>query len=293
MKKKVFLSMCVCLAMVAASCGGSDSNEAVEAQDVSLLSELNDSLITVNAEKDSLIALINDVNQSMREIKEVEKILNSTSFGSESADKRAEMVGDLEAVKKTLEERRKRIASLESKLKKSTANNEALQKTLDDMKLQISEQEATIQSLEKELASAKEQIAGLTVQVDSLTVLSDQERQQKEIAEEEAARLTTELYTCYYALGSKGELKENNIIETGFLRSTKVMESDYNKDYFTVADKRTLTSLPLHSKKAKIMTNHPDASYTIEEDTDGVKTLKITDTEAFWETTSYLVIQID
>ena len=48
----------------------------------------------------------------------------------------------------------------------------------------------------------------------------------------------------------------------------------------------------LHSKKAKVLSNHPDESYTIV-DNDGVKELKIIDPVGFWELSNYLIIQID
>ena len=37
-------------------------------------------------------------------------------------------------------------------------------------------------------------------------------------------------------------MKKYNIIETSFLRKTKIMEGDFEKSYFTKADKRTLSS---------------------------------------------------
>ena len=61
---------------------------------------------------------------------------------------------------------------------------------------------------------------------------------------------------------------------------------------FTKADKRTLTEIPLHSKKAKIYTKHPENSYRID-DNNGVKTLVITNPEKFWELTNFLVVQIN
>ena len=87
-------------------------------------------------------------------------------------------------------------------------------------------------------------------------------------------------------------MKENKIIETGFLRKTKVLEGDYEINYFTKGDKRTLTEIPLHSKKAKIYTKHPEGTYEIA-DNDGVKTLLITDPTRFWSLSNFLVIQID
>lgn len=91
---------------------------------------------------------------------------------------------------------------------------------------------------------------------------------------------------------AKGELKDARIIETGFLRKTKLLQADFQQSYFTQSDKRTLTTIPTHSKKAKILTNMPADSYTIE-DYDGLKTIKVTNPEKFWSLSNYLVIQVD
>ena len=70
------------------------------------------------------------------------------------------------------------------------------------------------------------------------------------------------------------------------------MEGDFEKDYFTRADKRTLVSIPLHSSKAEVMTNQPKDSYEIVE-TDGQKTLKILNPTRFWELSNFLVVKVD
>ena len=70
------------------------------------------------------------------------------------------------------------------------------------------------------------------------------------------------------------------------------MEGDFEKSYFTKADKRTLSVIPLHSKKAKILSKQPAGSYVIE-DNGGVKTLRITNATKFWELSNFLIVQID
>lgn len=70
------------------------------------------------------------------------------------------------------------------------------------------------------------------------------------------------------------------------------MQADFQQSYFTKADKRELRSIPTHAKKAKISTNMPAESYTIQ-DEGGTKVIKITDPEKFWSLSNYLVIQVD
>ena len=62
--------------------------------------------------------------------------------------------------------------------------------------------------------------------------------------------------------------------------------------YFTKADRRTLSEIPLHSKKAQLMTNHPKDSYELV-DQGGTKVLRILNANRFWEKSNFLVIKVD
>ncbi len=289
MKKSVFLFACLGLSLLA-SCGGNKSGNQDSTD--SLTTELSDSLQTVNAEKDSLVALMTEINDGMLQIKDMENILTSSNLSGETPSKKEEIKNNMLAIQEALETRRKKLDALEARLKKSSAYSDNMKKSIEKMKEQIAAQEQTIVGLQDELRKANIKIAGLNTRVDSLSTVNASERSQKVQAQAEATRLANELNACYYVVGSKKELKENKIIESGFLRKTKIMEGDYVKSYFTKADKRSLSVLPLHSKKAKLLSKHPNGSYAIE-DNGGVKTLKITNPTKFWEMSNYLIVQVD
>ena len=80
--------------------------------------------------------------------------------------------------------------------------------------------------------------------------------------------------------------------ETGFLRKTKLMEGEFDHNFFTKADKRTLTTIDLNSNKAEVLTSQPMDSYTIL-DMNGHKVLQITNPARFWSFSNYLVVKID
>lgn len=253
-----------------------------------------DSLKMALANQDSLLNLVNDISEGMAQIKQLENILASTSdLTSESKDRRQQIRDDMMAIQQTLQQRRDRLAELEKKLKASDGNNKTLQRTIETLKQQIAEQEGTIESLRGELAQANINIERLTATADSLNTAVKDVTEAKDIAQEEATKLTNELNTCYYVVGSSKELKEAKIVEGGFLRKTKVLPEDFQMSAFLKADKRTLTSIPLHSKKAKVMTQQPKSSYEIVEDASGQKILKIVDPTSFWNKSNYLVIEID
>jgi len=254
----------------------------------------SDSLRIALADQDSLLSLMNDVAEGMQQIKQMENILSSTSdFSAESRDKRKQIRNDMLIIQQALQTNRDKLAELEKKLQSSSANNATLKKSIQTLKQQIADQEGTIETLRNDLANANIHIERLTANVDSLTTKVTDVEAAKAQVEQEATTLNNELNTCYYALGSKRELKEHKLIETGFLRKTKILPEDFEQSYFTTADKRALTTIDFHSKKGKIITNQPADSYTITEAPNGNKVLRITNPDRFWSVSNFLVIQID
>lgn len=254
-----------------------------------------DSLRQALADQDSLLALMNDVAEGMNQIKQMENILStpSANLSAESNDRREQIRNDMLVIQQTLQMRRDRLAELEKKLSGSSANNATLQKSIATLKGQIANQESTIASLRGELEKANIHIEHLTANIDSLNTEVTAVTAAKDQAEQTAVAVTNELNTCYYAIGSKSELKDHKLISTGFLRKTKILPQDFEQSYFTTADKRTLSTIDLHSKKAKVLTNQPSDSYTIVDAPNGNKVLRIQNPSRFWSVSNFLVIQID
>lgn len=258
----------------------------------SINTELNDSLATALAEKDSLMALMNDISDGMNQLKELQDVISVRDLNGETPDRKAQLRSDMELLQKSVAERKKRLDELEKRLSQSQNFNAEMKKTIDTMKKQLQNQQNTIDDLTKQLAAAHIVINTLNTRVDSLNTVNNEVRQEKARAQEESVRLSNELNTCYYVIGTKKELKNNRIIETGFLKKTKILEGDYEKSYFTKADKRTLSVIPLHSKKAEVLSKHPKDSYQLVED-GNVKVLQITNATRFWELSNYLIVKID
>lgn len=252
-----------------------------------------DSLRVALADQDSLLSLMNEVADGMAQIKQMENILSSSNdLTAESSDRRQQIRNDMQVIQQTLQMRRDRLAELEKKIQNSSSNNATLQKSIATLKQQIADQESTIGQLRGELEKAHIHIEQLTANVDSLNTEVASVTAAKDQAEQTATTLTNELNTCYYAIGSKQELKDHKLIQTGFLRKTKIMPEDFEMNYFTTGDKRTLNSIDLHSRKAKVLTNQPADSYTITDAPNGNKVLKIQNPARFWSVSNYLVIKV-
>jgi len=286
MKKTMLFTLVASLILI--SC---NADKLKQAEDRNLI--LGDSLQVALAYQDSLFSLLNDINDGMEQIKAMENILSSSgNLNGEQISQKDKIANDIQAIQLELKTRKDKLEELEAKLKKSQAYSSNLKKTIETLKIQIEEQEQTISTLKTDLAAANIRIGQLGHQVDSLNSEVATVTQEKEIAQEESINLANELNTCYYAIGTKKELKEANILESGFLKKTKIMKGNFEQNYFTTADKRSLTSLPTHAKKAKILTNHPADSYEIVEEI-GSKVINILNPDKFWSLSNYLVVQVD
>ena len=290
----IFIWVLVGLAVMPA-CQRTNQLEQEAMRQDSINAALQDSINTANAEKDSLMQLMGDIADGMQQIKELEDIVSVNNLNGETPDRKKQLRDDIVLIQQSINKHKQRLADLERRLKQSTNYNATMQKSIDNLKAQLEDQQKTINGLTEQLAAAHIQIKNLNQSVDSLNTVTKNVTREKEAAVQETKQLTHEvdnLNTCYYVIGSKKELKANKIIETGFLRKTKILEGDFEMSYFTKADRRTLNEIPLHSKKAQLMTNHPKDSYEIV-DHGNVKTLHIKDAHRFWEKSNFLVVKVD
>ena len=96
-----------------------------------------------------------------------------------------------------------------------------------------------------------------------------------------------QLNTAWFVFGTKKELKEQQVIVDG-----KVLQSSFNKTYFTTIDIRVDKAVKLYSKSAKLLTIHPSSSYTLSRDANNQYVLRITNPQIFWSTSKYLVVLV-
>lgn len=289
MNKLITLGLIAALGLTACDSGKAEQEkeEAARAQ------ATKEELASAVADRDQLLNLVSEINQGMEQIKQLENILTvSNNLPGETTTQREQIQSDIAAIQKALQDRREKLAELEKKLDNSNLTNNNLRKTIASLRTQIDSQAAEIASLKDNLGQARQRIGQLDTAVDSLTTTVSAVTEERDVAQEESVNLANELNTCYYAIGSKSELKDRHIIETGFLRKTKLLKGDFDQSFFNTADKRTLTRIALHSKKAEILTNQPEGSYVIDDD-NGQKVLVITNPDSFWSMSNYLVIKID
>ncbi len=293
MKKLIFLFVSAVIATAFVGCKDkqSESDEAVNTDSIER-ALLQDSLNIAKAERDTLMSLVSEVNQGLSEIKQLQDIVSTMDVNSETPSRKEQLLRDIDAIKAKTQERINRLNALENKLAQSEHYNEELRNTITLLRQQLSDQQTKIDELSRQLEQVKQENERLNKDVDSLKSENTEVNREKERAEKENERLTNQLNECYYVVGTNKELKQHKIIEGGFLRKTKIMEGEFQRNYFTQADKRYLNEIPLHSRKAKVWSKHPEGSYQLV-DVEGQKVLRITNAARFWELSNYLVVQVN
>lgn len=275
-------------ALLLPSCGGGKPEP-----ENPLLEASRRELVEAIEERDQLLALVGEVASGMEQIRHLENILTLTEAQpKENAAQRAQIRADIAVIGETLRQRRERIAELEELLGASKLRSESLQVAVEALHAQIDLQTEEIENLRAQLTEATGHVRRLSRAVDSLSHAATEAAGERDAARMAAVCLENELNTCYYVVASRAELKEHQIIETGFLRKTKLLKGDFDKGFFVISDRRSLHTVSLGARKVRLLTNHPEGSYEIiEEEEEGGRVLRITDAEQFWSLSDYLVIQ--
>lgn len=276
------------LAVVAvfSSCRG----ERTVREDVSLMEASRMELASAVEERDELLALVREISLGMEEIKRLENIM--TISASRSHENKRLILKDVSSIRRVIEKRRAQLDTLEVKLRESSLYNDMLGETIDILRSQIDSQRKEVESLHSRLVEAMAEIGNLNNAVDSLCSTVSSVSEERDSAREESLRLRDELNACHYVIATKAELKKNNIIESGFLRKTRILEKEFDNTIFKAGDKRILDSIAIGSKKARILTNHPADSYVVIRRGDSCF-LVIKDSRIFWSLSNYLVVQTD
>ena len=251
-----------------------------------------DSLMQIINQKDEelneIMTCVNEVQDGFRRINEAEGRVTVQNGNPESASARGIIQENMQYIQEAMQKNRELIAQLQERLKTTTFNAKALEKTIAQLQEQLESQNQRIQELEASLAEKDILIAEQGEQIDNLsenvTELTQENRQKSETV----AAQDKNLHTAWFVFGTKAELKEQNILKDGDV----LKSGDFNRDYFTQIDIRVVKEIKLYSKNAEILTTHPKGSYTLDKDSKKEYILHITDAAKFWSVSKYLVIKV-
>ena len=281
MKKLLFIGLCL---MAVASCR--QEAPKVDTEAVRQRDSLNQVITERDNEINDMLATFNEIEEGFREINEAQNRVSVAKQG-EGATKKQLIRENVQFIQSTMRQNRELINKLQQQLRESTFKGDQLKRTIENLTQQLVEKDAELQKLRAELdakdihiTELDEQIAGLNTNV-------------TELKEESSQKTTTinaqdkQLNTAWFVFGTKDELKDQKILVDG-----KVLQSNFNRDYFTKIDIRIDKEIKLYSRSAKMLTSHPAGSYTLERNSNKQYVLRITNPKLFWSTSKYLVVLV-
>lgn len=259
------------------------------AQDLALIQQ-RDSLNRIIAQKDGeindMMSTMNDVVDGFRAINEAEErvTLARMEEGSSSSERIRE---NMRFIQQTMQQNRELINKLRNQLRQSSVNADQLRRTIENLTRQMEEKDAQVKELQAELQAKDIQINELHEEV---TTLNNNVTALKEESSQKTQTITSQdkqLNTAWFVFGTKKELREQRIYDDG-----KVLEANFNREYFTKIDIRVDKEIRLYSRSAKLLTSHPASAYTLTQDANKQYILRITNPQLFWSASKYLVVLV-
>jgi methyl-accepting chemotaxis protein len=270
--------------------------------EIARLSNVQDSLSYITAEKDSAILdflmAFNEIQENLDSIKRLEKIVSLASGqqGELKGTKKQQILEDITTLNQLIQKNKELNASLQQRLTSANSRIGQLQGVVTEFERMVNSLNAQVEQKNTEITQLNRDVERLNIDVTQLASEVINVRQEVQEKTQIIEQQTEVINKVFYAMGSIKELTENNVLEKsggvlGIGRTLK-MRKDFNRDYFTTADLRGLTYLPLHSKKARVVSVHPLGSYRIT-GTKTADTLYIDDSQEFWKASRYLLLVVD
>jgi len=258
----------------------------MDSQKVALTEKITsrDSVIT------EWLTTFDEIEKNIALIKEKEKIITDNSIKSEiSKDKRKQVLEDIKYINTLLEQNKKKIASLNAQLAKSGGTIKILETKISELEASMKQNETEIAELKTSLVNKNFEVEQLNVQ---MVVLNDTIAKK----EQKINNQTYEMTKAFYSVGTYKELKAKGVLtkEGGFigLGKTEALTGSFPDSAFVQIDITLTSSIPVNSKSAKLISEHPAGSYEIVRDNEKiVKSIEIKDPVLFWKASKYAVVE--
>lgn len=280
MKKVIYFACLIAFALT--GCTQRKTSTAVD--------PANDSLQQVIAQRDSeindMMVTLNEITEGFRQINEAENRVSIVKDG-EGTNKRQQIKENIQFISNTMQRNRELIKKLQQQLRDSRFNGGELKKAIENLMQQLDEKNQQLQQLRTELDSKDIHIAELDETVNSLNSNVSNLKNESDQKSQTISNQDKQLNTAWFVFGTKKELKDQHILANG-----KVLESSFNKNYFTKIDIRMDKEIKLYSKSARVLTMHPSSSYTLSRDANNQYILRINNPQIFWSTSKYLVVLV-
>ena len=250
---------------------------------------------SVDSNYNQSLVLLNDIEAGFAAINQNEKDMkvNLKGVESNSTSKREIIAAQMTAIKEGIEKNKAKIAELRNLAAKRGKANIKLTETVKRLQAEMDEKIVQIQFFQTELAKKNIVITELN------TTVNNQSKDiaiQQNVMDQQKSKIKgqdMDMNTVWYCVATSKQLREAKIVSSGGLfQSKKLLDNDFDKKAFIQVDLRSISSIVTNSRNVKILSSHPQSSYTLVTGVDKKITIKITDSSAFWSVSKYLVVQI-
>jgi hypothetical protein len=250
-----------------------------------------DSLLNQASQKDiainDFVKSVNDIEGLMDSIKMKENIVSQSAqrVGELKTSSKQQIRNDILSIYQLMVKEKNELAVLSGKLKNSSFKTEGLQKLVAHLQQDLANKAGELDSLHRKLISMDYAMNRANQRIDSLSTTVQTQGQEITEQTQTINEQTTALNTAYYIVGTSKELKDEGILKGG-----KVVPN-FDKSKFTRVDIRNTKEIPLDMKKVKLLSNHPTTAYKLNSDGKMIKSLQVTDNQAFWSNSKYLILE--
>ncbi|MFZ5431650.1 MAG: hypothetical protein ACOZDD_15580 [Bacteroidota bacterium] len=272
----------------------SEKNEQLE----NLLVEkeqLSDNIENRDSTINELMFTFNEIDENLQFIKTRRSQLSLEASKEMNVNRKTAILQDIRLMDSMLVASSRHIEDLEKRLKDSGVRMRSFENRIAALNKTVSENGAEIEELRNLLNEKDYQIADLSTQIEMFQTVVEEKESMLYLTETSLAEKQSQLNTAFYTMGSFRELKEHGILSrTGGLLgigSTKTVSSNLSNDYFTALNIRETTTIPISSKVARIITEHPDDSYDFIIEDGLISALVIENPDEFWRISKYAVIE--
>lgn len=231
------------------------------------------------------------IEKDLNIVKEKENIITINSSDVEfSKDKKQQILQDIKYINTLLDQNKKKIASLTAQLKNSGGVIKSLQ-------IKVAALEASMKLRENEISELKVALVEKDFEIGQLNTLMTDQQIAIAQKDEKISYQTGKMNKAFLAYGTYKALKEKGLVskEGGFLGLGKneSLPEDFADSSFTQINITEMRTIPVNSKTAKLITEHPRSSYELIRGKDNkVASIEIKDPEQFWKISRYAVVEI-
>ncbi len=193
-----------------------------------------------------------------------------------------------------IDSNKKKLSALNAQLRNSGIKIASLQSQIDTLNANIARRDNDMAVLRTDLENRNIQIGQLNEKVGTMktVILNDSTK---------ISQQTAEMNKAYVVSGTYKDLKEKGVLvkEGGVLglgKKESLQENFKDDNLFTQVDITKTKTIPVNSKSAKLVTEHPANSYKMVMDESNNKTIayiEIEDPATFWKLSKYAVVEVN